>query len=484
MDDRNRRNASLDEAAELTDIEKTILNAKNGDPDAISLLYELAYSKVYYTVRSMIQDEDAVFDIVQNTFIKAFTHLDKFDGSDRFIPWMKQIAVNASKDWLKKKNPLLFSELQSEEDTLFEEQLVDDKPENLPEQVLDREETARLIREILQELPEDQRAVIGMYYYEEFSVKKIAQLMDITESAVKSRLLYGRRKIEKKVRELEKQGTKLYNLAPVAFLLWLFRSERSYAAVPPDERICKAILEQIPRSKPIQAENTAGAKARAARSGLTFGGASAAKLGLAAVAAAVFAGGSIFGIFALKNDSKIPETIPLEENAEIADLETDGFREAYARLIESADSLDYDCTEASPTGKYSYALVTLRQEDEIPALLISQEADNYMEYVRVFQYDADSGTVLQPSDVLLMGVGSAGYRGGLSTGEGQTQLQLTNISAGTGALTVYRILAEKDSLVYELAAEGRLDQEIPGITYEEIQWFDTKDKAGLAFTCE
>ena len=72
---------------------------------------------------------------------------------------------------------------------------MDDRQTNIPEQVIDQAETKRLIQEIIDELPDDQRAAIGMYYYEEMSVREIAEAMGATENAVKSRLLYGRRKI-------------------------------------------------------------------------------------------------------------------------------------------------------------------------------------------------------------------------------------------------------------------------------------------------
>ena len=213
--------------------------ARIGDQDAVSALYEKTYSKVYYTVKSMIKDEDAVFDIVQDTYIKAFSRLDGFQGDTKFLPWVRQIAANTARDWLKKRRPMLFAELGSggDTDTPVEELFPDERIENLPEQVIDQKETTRLLREILDELPEDQRAAIGMFYYEELSVKEIADAMSVSESAVKSRLMYGRRKIEKKVRELEKQGTKLYSLSPLPFLLLLFRSQKAYGAAVPDSRI-------------------------------------------------------------------------------------------------------------------------------------------------------------------------------------------------------------------------------------------------------
>ena len=174
--------------------------ARIGDQGAISTLYEKTYSKVYYAVKSMIKDEDAVFDIVQDTYIKAFAHLDSFQGDIKFLPWVRQIASNTARDWLKKKRPMLFTELSpgGEQDIPVEELFPDERSENLPDQVIDQKETKRLIGEIIEELPEDQRAAIGMFYYEEMSVKEIAAAMGVSESAVKSRLMYGRNKIEKK----------------------------------------------------------------------------------------------------------------------------------------------------------------------------------------------------------------------------------------------------------------------------------------------
>lgn len=95
-------------------------------------------------------------------------------------------------------------------------------------------------------MPEDQRAAIGMFYYQDMSVKQIAETMGASESAVKSRLKYGRDKIEAKVIELEKNGTKLYGVAPLPFLLLLINSLKNYTAeLSPDMNILKTILENV-----------------------------------------------------------------------------------------------------------------------------------------------------------------------------------------------------------------------------------------------
>ena len=307
--------------------ERLVERARKGDQTAISELYEQSYSEAFYAVKSMIRDEDTVSDILQDSFLKAFTHLDGFAGNDKFVPWVRQIAANTARDWLKKKRPLLFSELAADEDDAdpIEERFVDENPAAMPEQVLDENETKRLLQEIVGELPEDQRAAIGMYYYEEMSVKEIAAAMGASENAVKSRLLYGRRKIETKVRDLEKKGTKLYGLAPIPFLLWLLRGEKIYATEQPSEAILQAVLKALPSGRTATAAGaTAKTASTAAKTASAAAGAAkgigTAKLAVIAIAAVAVIGAGAFGISRAKRQSAIltpDEILPAAESVEV-----------------------------------------------------------------------------------------------------------------------------------------------------------------------
>ena len=288
------------------ELSEFVKRAKTGDQGAIAVLYEKTYTQVFYTVKSMIKDEDAVFDILQDTYMKAFEHLDSFKGDDKFLPWVKQIAANTARDWLKRKKPLLFSELNTDEDQdmKFEEQIEDDRDENIPEKFIDQQETVRLIREIIDNLPEDQRAAIGMRYYEEKNVREIAAAMGASESAVKSRLKYGRDKIEAKVIELEKNGTKLYGIAPFPFWLLLMNSLKNYAPeLSPNVNVLKAVLESIVKTSATgatiktagdiaqTATETSKTAAGAAASAATGGAAATGAAGTATTASATGATG-------------------------------------------------------------------------------------------------------------------------------------------------------------------------------------------------
>ena len=204
--------------------------AAKGNQYAIEDLYRLTYNSVYKTTKVLIQDEDTVLDIVQDSYVKAFQSLDQLDSPENFRAWIKKIATNKAKDYLKKKKPILFSEMANEDGDEID--FLDERLDHYPELVIDRKETTRLMKQILDTLSEDQRLVIGMFYYEQMSVKEIAESLGCSENTVKSRLNYGRKKVEVQVKEMEKRGTKLYSLAPLPFLLSLFAMEASATEIP------------------------------------------------------------------------------------------------------------------------------------------------------------------------------------------------------------------------------------------------------------
>ena len=215
----------------MKEITKQMIDlAAKGDQYAIEQLYSLTYNSVYQSVKVLIRDEDTVLDILQDSYIKAFQSLAQLENPENFPAWVKRIAINKAKDHLKKKRLILFSEMADEDGEVTE--FRDEVPAHDPELVMDRKETARLIREILDTLSQEQRLVIGMFYYEQMSVKQIAELLECSENTVKSRLNYGRKKIEAKVKELEKKGTKLYSLAPLPFLISLLMLEDKNVQAP------------------------------------------------------------------------------------------------------------------------------------------------------------------------------------------------------------------------------------------------------------
>lgn len=292
--------------------EELISAAKAGNQAAITDLYNRTYNSVYQAIRTFVKDENTILDIEQDTFLKAFDSLEQLDKPENFRAWIKKIAVNKSKDWLKKKKPVLFSELEAA-DNEEEIDFPDERIEYQPEAIADREETKRLLWEIIDSLSDEQRLVVGMYYFQDIPVKEIAESISCSENTVKSRLNYARKNIETKVRELEKKGTKLYSMTPIVFLLWLFRSNEAQAAELPSLEILNAIEQKYVKPnvgiKDNKVGNHAANEARV-KTGKAVIGATGksviAKVIIGIVAGAVIIGG-VIAVTAYKNNQETQE---------------------------------------------------------------------------------------------------------------------------------------------------------------------------------
>ena len=214
------------------DLKRLVELAKTGDQQAIAQLYEQTSRRAYYLAKQLVKDEDQAQDIVQDAYVKVFTNLPLLEQVENFQGWLNTIVVNRSKDYLKKKKPMLFSQMVSEEDEGSELDFEDEGGYFSPDQKVDYAETKRLIQGMIDRLPQEQRMAIVLFYLEEMPVKQIARVMECSEGTVKSRLNYGRKAIKAQVLELEKKGTKLYCVPFIPFLYWLFRQQVLSTVVP------------------------------------------------------------------------------------------------------------------------------------------------------------------------------------------------------------------------------------------------------------
>lgn len=216
-------------------IDALLQNARAGDQDAFTALYNATSQDVYQTIRSMVRSEQLALDIQQEVYVRAFTHLDQLEDPSKFPSWLRVIAVNQTRTELRKQTPILFTELEREDGPEIPE-ISDDRSEQFPELVLEQKETAELVQEILGSLTDSQRLLVGMYYYEQIPVTKIAQDLNLSPGTVKTQLSRSRRKVETRVWALEEKGVKLYGLSPMPFLLALLKRLR------PAEKAEKQVL--------------------------------------------------------------------------------------------------------------------------------------------------------------------------------------------------------------------------------------------------
>ena len=219
--------------------------ARAGDREAMTALYEASSLELYRCIHALIRDEDLTLDVQQQSYLQAFSHLDQLRDARRFLPWLRQIAVNEARMQLRRKQPLLFSQLGDEAEA-EEPELPDPRPEASPELALERKERNRLMREILGKLSDGQRLILGMYYYEQMPISRIAADTGLSPGTVKAQLHRGRRRVEEEVRRLEARGVKLCGLSPLPFLLSLL--EQAEPAAETGEQVLAAALPQGSRA--------------------------------------------------------------------------------------------------------------------------------------------------------------------------------------------------------------------------------------------
>ena len=211
------------------DYKKAVEAALKGNESAFSALYESTQRDMYYIALKYMKNEEDAMDVLQDSYIKAWQSLATLKDPASFRAWFGRIVANTDKNALAKKRPMLFSQLEGENDEgeQFALDIEDEKSEFQPERSYTQKETQELVHELIDSLSDEQRLCILMYHLDDQSIKDIAETFGISENTVKSRLLYGRKAIKAKAEELQKKGYQLYTVAPVVFFLYLLDSEKA-----------------------------------------------------------------------------------------------------------------------------------------------------------------------------------------------------------------------------------------------------------------
>lgn len=199
---------------------------QNGEEAAATTLYDTFYDDVYYHIMKTVKDPDLAADLTQDTFLDILQNIGALKEPAAFITWSRQVAYHRCTAHFRKRKELLADE--NEDGYSVFDTLVEDREEFIPDEALDKEELKQSIHAMIDELPEEQRSAILMRYFDEISVKEIAEIQGVSEGTVKSRLNYGRKAIKQSVEEYEKKHqVKLHCAGVVPLLLWLFRGSKA-----------------------------------------------------------------------------------------------------------------------------------------------------------------------------------------------------------------------------------------------------------------
>ena len=195
--------------------------AQNGDNDAMNELFNAFYNDFYYFALKTVKNDELALDITQEAFVEIINTLGNLKEPAAFVTWAKQITYHQCTRYFKKKKDVLVDE-DEDGNTIFDT-LKEDKAEFIPDEALDKADFKKTILAILDELSEEQRSATMMYYFDEMSVKQIAEIQGVSEGTVKSRLNYARKAIKNSVEEYEKKhNIKLHAIPFFPFLKWIF----------------------------------------------------------------------------------------------------------------------------------------------------------------------------------------------------------------------------------------------------------------------
>lgn len=211
------------------DLIRLVTQAQKGKQDAMNDLFSEFYNDVYYFALKTVKDSDIACDITQETFLEIIRTIDKLKEPAAFVTWMKQITYHQCTRHFSKKTDVLVEE-DEDGNTLFDT-LADESEGSVPAEVLEQEEFRRTILDMIDQLTEEQRSAVLLYYFDELSVGQIAQIQDVSEGTVKSRLNYARKAMRKSVEAYEeKTGTKLHSIALLPLFMLFFGKEKMPAA--------------------------------------------------------------------------------------------------------------------------------------------------------------------------------------------------------------------------------------------------------------
>ena len=270
-------------------------------------LYNEAYKAVYWTALSLLKNKEEAEDVVQDTFITAFNSYDSLKDKTKAVPWVKKIAAN------KCLNILTRTKTFNAEDEFFEntEAVSDDF---LPATLVESQEKRKIIMDIINNsLSEDSRMTIILFYFNEMSIKEIAERLNIPQGTVLSRLNYAKKKIKKEVEKYEKDNKDKLFAMGVPFLTLLFEKEAEQIPFKP----MPLPLKSIAASAKAQAGTTAATTAQKAGSAIIIR-----NVAIGVAAALTLGGVGLFSYTKLAdNNKKSKSSSKAEETYEASEVE-------------------------------------------------------------------------------------------------------------------------------------------------------------------
>jgi len=173
--------------------EQVVERVKNGESDLYEILMRRYNQRLFRVVRSILKDESETEEVIQDAYVRAYEHLDQFEGRSKFSTWLTKIAIYEAYARVKsRKRTSGFDD--------YMEQLMATSDRSPEERTFDSEMRS-LLEIAVDSLPDEYRSVLVMRDIEGMSTSETADCLDITEENVKVRLFRARAAIRRQLFE-------------------------------------------------------------------------------------------------------------------------------------------------------------------------------------------------------------------------------------------------------------------------------------------
>lgn len=161
-----------------------VYESLEGDDNAFKELLQRHLKHTYNFIYQLSGSEEEAKDITQDTFVKVWKNLKKYNDKSSFKTWVINIARNTTIDYLRKRRLILFSNLQKDDDENFEETLIDIEP--LQDELFEIEENKNKVEKLLLEISIEKRTILILHINENLTFEEISKILNKPLNTIKS----------------------------------------------------------------------------------------------------------------------------------------------------------------------------------------------------------------------------------------------------------------------------------------------------------
>lgn len=173
--------------------------ARKGDQRAFAEIVGLYKDKIFHLAYRMLNNRHEAEDIVQETFLRVYKSLDRYDENQKFSTWIYRIGTNLCIDRLRKRKPSYSLDADMNDQEGMDGYSMIPSDDRTPESEMLISETQRIIHQAIESLPAKYKTIMILRYIQDMSLQEISDVLDLPVTTIKTRVHRGREYLRKKL---------------------------------------------------------------------------------------------------------------------------------------------------------------------------------------------------------------------------------------------------------------------------------------------